>query len=741
MVLFLNEILHACPPGRLPALTHPKTKPFQELEHLSSVVYDHPMKYNTICLRPALTIIAVFCLTHTALTKENSDHLLFSFDDSFDPATVEARDVIVSLHKSGNNNGLKMDTGHAQDWPGITLKPQQGTWDLSPYSSVIMDVANIDSKPATICWRVDNNGADGSKNCLTGTLKLDAGKNGTLEVNLATSPWKLPEGIKLEGMRGAPGSEKLDPSRITQFLVFVPKPKDSHSFVIDNIRASGTVKQIKVQNFLPFVDTFGQLIHDDWPGKIHNETELKASIAAEDLDFKKHPGPKHWNKYGGWADGPSLEATGNFRTAKYNGKWSLVDPEGRLFWSHGVDCIGFGSANTPISDRESYFADLPKTPEFKEFYGKGHWAPHGFYKDKPKPYKTYNFTSANLFRKYGPDWQTSCFDLAHKRLRSWNMNTIGNWSDNKIAGMKKTPYVTTIHFSSPEIEGSEGYWGRFPDPFDPKFREELRKRLNGDKDRTASDPMCIGYFVHNELAWGDKLSLAKASLASPATQESKKAFITELKKRYASIDKLNNAWKTSYQSWEAMAESKDLPDINNAGSDLESFASALAEQYFRVCREEVKSIAPNTLYLGCRFAWANDIAVKASSKFCDVISFNLYRKDISDFKVPADIDMPVIVGEFHFGALDRGMFHTGLVPMPDQAARAMAYRDYVEGALRNQFIVGTHWFQYGDQALTGRGDGENYQIGLLTVCDIPYPETIAAVRDVGDQMYKIRFGK
>jgi hypothetical protein len=84
------------------------------------------------------------------------------------------------------------------------------------------------------------------------------------------------------------------------------------------------------------------------------------------------------------------------------------------------------------------------------------------------------------------------------------------------------------------------------------------------------------------------------------------------------------------------------------------------------------------------------------------------------------------------------MFHTGLRPVADQQARAAAYRNYVQGALRNRWIVGTHWFQFGDQATTGRGDGENYQIGFLDVCDTPYPETIAACREVGYQMYALR---
>jgi hypothetical protein len=121
-----------------------------------------------------------------------------------------------------------------------------------------------------------------------------------------------------------------------------------------------------------------------------------------------------------------------------------------------------------------------------------------------------------------------------------------------------------------------------------------------------------------------------------------------------------------------------------------------------------------------------------------VIGYNLYQDDVSQFRLPEGVDKPVIIGEFHFGALDRGMFHTGLRPTASQDARAAAYRNYVNGALCHPSFVGTHWFQYGDQATTGRGDGENYQIGLVDICDNPYPETIAAVREVGRNMYATR---
>lgn len=69
--------------------------------------------------------------------------------------------------------------------------------------------------------------------------------------------------------------------------------------------------------------------------------------------------------------------------------------------------------------------------------------------------------------------------------------------------------------------------------------------------------------------------------------------------------------------------------------------------------------------------------------------------------------------------------------------RAAADKRYVGGALRNPLIIGTHWFQYSDQATTGRGDGENYQIGFLDIADTPYLETIEACRTVGYRMYEI----
>jgi hypothetical protein len=171
---------------------------------------------------------------------------------------------------------------------------------------------------------------------------------------------------------------------------------------------------------------------------------------------------------------------------------------------------------------------------------------------------------------------------------------------------------------------------------------------------------------------------------------------------------------------------------------LTAFALKFHRAYFRTCREAVKAVAPHQLYLGCRFASVNEAAARVAAEFCDVITYNRYQFTADDFQLPQGVDKPALVGEFHFGALDRGLFHPGLREVEDQAGRARAYERYVSGALRNPWLVGVHWFQYGDEPTTGRWDGENYQIGFVDICDTPYPETTAAARRIGQQLYSLR---
>jgi hypothetical protein len=88
--------------------------------------------------------------------------------------------------------------------------------------------------------------------------------------------------------------------------------------------------------------------------------------------------------------------------------------------------------------------------------------------------------------------------------------------------------------------------------------------------------------------------------------------------------------------------------------------------------------------------------------------------------------------------LDSAPFGVALLHTANQADRARAYCTYVESALRNPAVVGTHWFQFYDQPTSGRFDGENFNAGLVNICDTPYPEMVAACRKMGSRMYEMR---
>jgi hypothetical protein len=661
----------------------------------------------------------------------------------FDPAKVATTNATATA-KPGATPALVVATGHPASWAGVALPPSDGHWDLSRFGQILLQVKNAGGGLVTVHCRADNPGADGKKHCVAGTITLGPGRTDTLKVWLRRANDDTLGG-KLFGMVGYPVSTDvegtIDPRNVTQLLLFVEEPKEEHVFEIAGIRAAGayvppTAWTTDADPFFPFIDTFGQYRHKDWPGKTRSLAELGARREQEAKDLAGHPGPKDWDKYGGSLSGPQLRATGFFRTEKVAGKWWLVDPEGHLFFSHGIDCVRM-QESTAIEERESWFADFPgRQPEFAPFLSHGRALMSHYGGRSPE---IFSFDCANLLRKYGPDWHELASQLAHRRLRSWGLNTIANWSDEATFLMRLTPYTDSI-VSGPAtkaIEGSEGYWSKFPDVFDPSFADALRRSMEGKRGKSAGDAWCIGYFSDNEMSWGDDVSLAAATLKSPPDQAAKKLFIADLQAKYSEIAKLNQAWGTAHASWQALLESRDAPDAQKAQADLTAFYSKIAEQYFRTARDTIKAIAPNQLYLGCRFAWVNRRAAAAAAKYCDVVSYNLYRRSVADFPLIGGADVPLIIGEFHFGALDRGMFHPGLVPVADQAARAQAYKDYVLGALRHPQFVGCHWFQYQDEPTTGRVyDGENYQIGFVDVCDTPYPETIEACRAVGAMLYQ-----
>jgi hypothetical protein len=715
-----------------------------------------------------IALVVLFALLLAAQPSVAGENIV-TFDKSFDMKKIRiVGKAQVSLKAEGETGAIRVTVPKGPEAAGIAVPAPEGTWDLSRRAYVMADVKNVGTHIMKVRCRVDNPGVDAdaktdfgihpSGNFVNGDMTLIPGQSATVQVELRR---RKPDWIKVDlfGMVCYPWGQcqssdpaksegTVDAGRISNIFLHVRNNYFDSAFEVSGIRAVGAftpppeILRDPVK-FFPFVDEFGQYNHAEWPGKAHSQADLAAQRAAEAKDLAAHPSPSNWNQYGGWKAGPQLPATGFFRVTKYNGKWWMVDPEGRLFFSNGMDSVNSHEGNTTLDDRDKWFAKIPpRDSEFKDFFAATRAFPRGYYAGRTPT--MFDFTRANLLRKYGPEWKETFAGMVHQRLRSWGFNTIANWGDPAIYQQDKTSYTVNVTFRSKVLEGAEGWWGKSPDSFDPDFKAKIREAMAGQVKTSANDPMCIGYFVGNEMEWGGSdTGLAKMTLISPGEQAGKKVFIADLQAKYGTIDKLNAAWGASHASWDALLQSTTPPDEKKANDDLVAFTFKTCENYFRIVREAVKEVAPNHLYLGCRFAggFESPAVMSAAAKFCDIVSINMYRRTMVDYRLTIDADVPLLIGEYSFWAIDCGKFNMGgisLEAMEDQAHRADGFKEFLQSVLRHPQFVGAHWFKYMDQATSGRGDGENFQFGFVDVCDRPYPETIDAARLIGEDLYEFR---
>ena len=512
--------------------------------------------------------------------------------------------------------------------------------------------------------------------------------------------------------------QEFNLANVTSFQFIRWGMKEKSVLFIDNMRLCVVPPVGK------FVDRYGQSNLTDWPGKIHADRDLITLHQAEAEALRKAPLPPGRDEWGGAAKGPKLKATGWFRTEKRNGKWWLVTPTGRLFWSVGIDCIGPGVSG-PIYDQ--YMSWLPDDADpLSRFYRKG---------------RSVDFGSMNLYRTFGPDYEKPWLDLTRKRMQTWGFNTIGNWSSTKVYSDLRMPFTFPINSSNAgEFPGEKG---NIADFFNDDWRKETEEEVRTVAEKWGKNPNCIGYFPDNEMKWPSPELFASTTLAMSGDRAVKKANTDLLRSLYGNITELNKAWGTEVNSWDDFqAQPVRLPGKRSAAlqADQKKLLAAFAERYFTTMAALIKKYAPNQLYLGSRFAGqpAEEVAW-AAAKSCDVISYNIYGKESSVQELTKSVsafDKPVIIGEFHFGALDRGMFSGGVVPVASQEERGIQYAKYIKAALAQPWCVGAHWFQYSDQMLTGRGDGENYNIGFMSVADIPYLELIRHATTTNFDIYK-----
>jgi len=450
---------------------------------------------------------------------------------------------------------------------------------------------------------------------------------------------------------------------------------------------------------IPSVDEFGQWNLGDYEDKAHSLEQLRAAWDAEDNEVVS-TADYNYSPYGGYLQ-KQLKATGFFRIEKVDGRWWFVDPDGYLFLSVGIDCVNPGGGGNAkwIDERSSMFKELP--PE--ELMANATRGGRGG--------NLASFGLWNLFRRYGEGYREKSNELAIKRMDKWGLNTIANWSSGEVYGLNKKAFMLQLRGVSAE----RNLMG-LADVYAPGYKEKTDSALQAFVLQYKDNPWLIGYFTGNEPAW--------------LGQEDRLCGLI--------LDGDDRPIKTALANF---LKDGDSPEKRKA------FIYTTFRTSLLTVRNTVKKHDPNHLSLGIRFGNLNELdeeLLGICKEAFDVMSYNCYA--LTPDKAAMDrliqlVDLPMIIGEYHFGTVDRGMAQS-LWQVDSQQERGVAYRYYTETGYAHPGLIGTAYFQWCDQDLTGRmNDGENYNCGLVDVTDRPYRHQVEAMMETAKRLYAVHAGE
>ncbi len=406
-----------------------------------------------------------------------------------------------------------------------------------------------------------------------------------------------------------------------------------------------------------------------------------------------------------------------FAVEHRDGKWWFSN-EGKPFWSFGVDCVDLGTEPSKVK------ADNPAYSGLKVYPNQTAWA------------------KASL-----------------GQLRSWGFNTLGGWCDvdalKRGGSGRMLPYTMVLHL---------GAYDRAPwhDLYSNQMEMAIVGAAKAQIPDVANDPNLIGYFTDNELGWWDD-TLFSSYLAMPSEAPGHKKIVEFLESFYGhSLRRLQEDWILDLRSDQSSngpdpntqpVYSKETTTFNQLhkmylrpeGSGrkaIKSWAGQLAGRYYKLVHDAIRRYDTKHLILGDRYCQYFSLPVaQAAAPYLDVVSTN-YGADWNDGSIchfyldtlHRGTLKPLIITEFYMCARENRSGNKndsdGFPVVATQKQRAAAFSRYVRSVASLPYMLGAHWFQYTDEPGKGRGDGENYDMGLVDISGRPYEAITAAAKSL-----------
>lgn len=397
--------------------------------------------------------------------------------------------------------------------------------------------------------------------------------------------------------------------------------------------------------------------------------------------------------------------SGFFHVGWKNGIAQFIAPTGGTLWSLGVDCVGTGT------DRKDYKPSNKSYAAYREFTSDAEW----------------------VHDTIG-------------RLKSWSFNSTGGWSDDdlfrKYGGKSRLPYFVVLHLGAYD----QAPWH---DLFDKQMEHWVTFAAKKQIPPIANDPMLVGYFTDNELGWWDDtlfMSYLKMKPDAPGRKRLIQALRTFYRGNFNSgtlrgYNSLTEDWIVTGSSFERITAMHLRPGGQGRWA-VDYWTQVLATRYYSLVRDTIRRFDKNHLILGDRYCQYYTLpVVRAAANYVDVISTN-FGADWNDGSIAPfflrtlnrETQKPVIVTEFYMCSRENrsGNANAGTVfPVVDtQQERAQAFARYVTSVAALPYTVGAHWFQFYDEPQHGRGDGENYNMGLVDTEGRAYKQLTTAAASI-----------
>lgn len=355
--------------------------------------------------------------------------------------------------------------------------------------------------------------------------------------------------------------------------------------------------------------------------------------------------------------GRGFRATGFFHTAFDGARWWLVTPDGRPFYSSGVDHV----SASPDTDRTTGICPYCEAVAAK-------------------------YPSVDA-------WTTATV----ARLRAWGFNTIGAWSDTDQFAARM-PYAPLL-----DMAGGNDW-------FSPDFEARAASIAASTVAPRRDDPNLVGWLVDSELRWGpdwrsahtlldDYLSLAPGSPGRAVADHcagNPNGFLRALATRYFRVT----------------TAAIHARDPHHLILGVKMIAQLAPREVVEAARPyvDVFTVDHYTLLPGL-----NETIQQLWGPYLSV------DPTLSAFSEASHLPIMVTEYSFRAADSGVPNSWPPIYPtLATQQDRAAAYVTYVQHLYTAPWIVGDHWFEYVDEPPGGRFDREDSNFGLVSNADTPW---------------------